>query len=98
MGALAETIAGHKGGLKGIIGAERNARKIIKNGAPVDAATDPRSRLRGARIRSLQELSGAGDEFVILVARREADGSVSLIGSVEGDKGLTEKALSKTVF
>ncbi len=97
MGALAETIAGHKGGLKGIIGAERNARKVIKNGASVVAATDPRSRLRNARVRSLQEFSGAGDEFVILVARREADGSVSLIGSVDGDKGLTEKALSKTV-
>jgi len=43
----------------------------------------------------LREFSGAGDEFVLLVGRREADGSVAIVGVVHGDAALTEKALRK---
>jgi hypothetical protein len=59
------------------------------------ASTDPRPRLRSARKRDLREFSGAGDEFVLLVGRREADGSVAIVGVVHGDAALTEKALRK---
>jgi len=51
--------------------------------------------LRSARKRDLREFAGAGDEFVLLVARRDADGSVAIVGSVQGDAALTEKALRK---
>ncbi len=95
VGALADVLAKHDGGIKAIIKSERFARKITAVGNAAETAPDPLARLRNARARSLQEFAGTGEEFVILVGRREADGSVSLIGTVEGDKGLTEKALVK---
>ena len=65
-------------------------------GEPATAATDdPRAHLRSARKRDLSEFAGAGDEFVLLVARRDADGSVAIVGSVQGDAMFTEKALRK---
>lgn len=95
LGGLSDVISGYDGGLKGIIKAERQARKVAKGGHVAVTAIDPRSRLRVARARDLTEFAGSGEEFIVLVARREADGTVNVIGSVEGDKSLTEKALNK---
>jgi hypothetical protein len=98
IGGLADLLNGHAGGIKSILKAERHARKVIKNANDPAVACDLRVQLRLAPARSLHEFAGAGDEFVVLVARRESDGSISLIGSVNGDKGLIEKALTKTVI
>lgn len=98
MGELANTLGEHKGGLKGIVKAERQARKVAKGEHVSVVAADPRIRLRTARARALAEFANGAEEFVVLVARREPDGSVSVIGAVEGDDALTEKALSKTVI
>ncbi len=98
LGGLSDVISGYNGGLKGIVKAERQARKVAKGAHVSVAAIDPRDRLRSANARNLSEFAGSGDEFILLVARREADGSISIIGSVEGDKGLTEKALNKTAL
>ena len=96
MGTLATILAGFEGGLKAIVAAERRAKKIAAGDEPATTATDdPRARLRSARKRDLSEFAGAGDEFVLLVARRDADGSVAIVGSVQGDAILTEKALRK---
>jgi hypothetical protein len=96
MGTFATILAGFEGGLKAIVAAERRAKKIAAGVEPATTATDdPRARLRSARKRDLSEFAGAGDEFVLLVARRDADGSVATVGSVQGDAALTEKALRK---
>ena len=96
IGTFATILAGFEGGLKAIVAAERRAKKIAAGIEPATAATDdPRARLRSARKRDLGEFAGAGDEFVLLVARRDADGSVAIVGSVQGDAALTEKALRK---
>jgi hypothetical protein len=96
MGGFATILAGYEGGLKAIVAAERRAKKIAAGVQPVTATNDdPRRRLRSARKRDLSEFAGAGDEFVLLVARREADGSVAIVGSVQGDAMFTEKALRK---
>jgi hypothetical protein len=96
MGTFATILAGFEGGLKAIVAAERRAKKIAAGIEPATAATDdPRARLRSARKRDLSEFAGAGDEFVLLVARRDADGSVAIVGSVQGDAMFTEKALRK---
>jgi hypothetical protein len=77
------------------VAAERRAKKIAAGVDPATAATDdPRARLRSARKRDLSEFAGT-DEFVLLVARRDADGSVAIVGSVQGDAMFTEKALRK---
>jgi hypothetical protein len=96
MGTFAAILAGFDGGLKAIVAAERRAKKIAAGDEPATAATDdPRARLRSARKRDLSEFAGTGDEFVLLVARRDADGSVAIVGSVQGDAMFTEKALRK---
>ncbi|WP_430444700.1 hypothetical protein [Sphingorhabdus contaminans] len=96
MGGLAEILSKHEGGLKGIIAAERRAKKVAAGQHVAQAAVDPRSRLRTARARDLSEFAGSGEEFVLLVARRDADGNVAIVGAVDADAALTEKALRKT--
>lgn len=95
-GTLAELLANHAGGLKGIVQAERRARKVEKGEHVAPVAADPRPRLRTARARDLSEFAHGADEFVVLVARRDAEGGVVLVGAVE-DAGLTDKVLAKTV-
>ena len=96
-GALAALLAGFDGGLKGLVQAERRARKVEKGTHVVPAtAADPRPRLRNARARDLAEFAQGTEEFVVLVARRNGDGGVELVGAVE-DAGLTDKVLAKTV-
>lgn len=96
MGGLSEILAKYDGGLKGIVAAERRARKVASGQHVAATPADPRPRLRSARARDLSEFAGAGEEFVLLVARRDADGNVAIVGAVEGDAALTEKALRKT--
>ena len=96
MGGLADILANYDGGLKGIVAAERRARKVAAGQHVAATTADPRPRLRSARQRDLSEFAGAGDEFILLVARRDADGTVAIVGAVEADAALTEKALRKT--
>jgi hypothetical protein len=98
LGGLADALTKHDGGIKAILKSERYARKMMKAGNPAIAPADPRARLRVAPPRHLQEFAGHGDEFIMLVARRQGDGSVVLIGAVDADQGMTEKALLKTMI
>ncbi len=96
-GSLAAAISKYEGGLKGIVKAERRARKVARGEHVATEPVDPRARLRNARLRDLTEYAGPGEEFIVLVARRGTDGSLALVGKVEGGKALTEKALNHTV-
>ena len=96
MGGLGEILAKYDGGLKAIVAAERRARKVASGQHVAATPADPRPRLRSARARDISEFAGVGEEFVLLVARRDADGNVAIVGAVEGDAALTEKALRKT--
>lgn len=96
MGDFAERIAENDGGLKAIVQAERMARKVERGDHVARTAQDPRIKLRVAPARSIDQFAGEGDEFVLLVARRDNAGNLALIGSVEGDGKLTERALRKT--
>ena len=96
-GGLADLLSKHDGGLKGVVQAERRARKLAKGEMPVATSIDPRSRLRVARARDLSEFAQGSDEFVVLVARRDHNGNVEIVGSIE-DNLLTDKVLAKTVI
>jgi hypothetical protein len=96
VGGLSELLGKYDGGLKGIVQAERRARKVMKGEHVAPVAADPRPRLRAARARDLAEFAYGNDEFVVLVARRDANGEVVIVGAVE-DGGLTDKVLAKTV-
>jgi hypothetical protein len=96
MGGLADLLGRHGGGLKGIVQAERRARKVEKGEHVAPAKVDPRPRLRAARARDLGEFAQGSEEFVVLVARRDGNGQVAIVGSID-DAGLTDKVLEKAV-
>ena len=96
-GQLADLLSKHGGGLKGVVQAERRARKVEKGEHVKPVEFDPRPRLRSARARDLTEFAFGSDEFVVLVARRDSSGHVAIVGSVD-DAGLTDKVLAKTVI
>jgi hypothetical protein len=97
VGELPQLIARFNGGLKGIVKAERLEAKVRRGGHVTEQAVDPRNRLRSAQARTLEHFANGPEEFVVLVARREADGSVSVIASVEADQAFTEKALRQAI-
>ncbi|MDE8653816.1 PAS domain-containing protein [Novosphingobium album (ex Liu et al. 2023)] len=94
-GALAEFLAKAPGGLKGVVGEERRLRRI-ETGKAAASRHSPRDtlarKLRGMQPRALAELSGEGEEFTVLVARRLESGEVVLLGEVSGDTALVERA------
>lgn len=96
MGEFADVLTNYDGGLKAIVAAERRAKKIASGQLLEAPAHDPRPGLRAARKKDLSEFAGDGAEFVLLVARRDADGAIAIVGAVQDDAGLTEKALRKT--
>jgi hypothetical protein len=90
-GALAEAIEGHEGGLKGVVAAERAARRPA---AKPDRWDEIRAALHSAPPLARVEIDvPGGDEFVLLVARREA-GGLAILAPV-ADRRLTEQAIRK---
>jgi hypothetical protein len=90
-GALAEAIERHAGGLKGVVAAERAARRPA---AGPDRWAAIRAALHGARPLARVEIDIAGDDdFVLLLARRDAHG-FAIVETV-ADQGLVEKAIRK---
>ncbi|QAY77418.1 hypothetical protein [Sphingosinicella sp. BN140058] len=78
------------GGLKGVVQAERQARRPEPKSNGGDAA---RETLRRAPALAHLELDTA-EEFVLILARREAQGRVAVIGTLL-DPALTDRAIKK---
>lgn len=96
-GEFAGFLEKHEGGLKAVVQAERDTRK------PAGVRSDDESRhdamldrLRSAPTRELSDIDAGDAEFVVLVARRDDDGKLAIVGPVTGDAKLTDKVLSKT--
>lgn len=96
-GALAEFLAGYDGGLKAIVSAEREARRNgsdkVANIAEKDDVLD---RLRTAPAKQLSEIETGNDEFIVLVARKDADGQLAIVGPVDANQKLTSQVLKNT--
>jgi hypothetical protein len=89
-GALQTMLERFPGGLKGVVGAERKARRPQAASEPTP---DGRDLLR--RAVPIAYLDVAGDEeFVLLVARRDADGRLAVLAPV-ADTGLLDRAIRK---
>jgi len=91
-GEFGAFIEDYPGGLKGLVQAERlirhpSARQAKERSAPV------REWLRHAPIAAKLPLAATDEEFVLLVARREADGMLAVVDSVPHDRTLMERAL-----
>jgi hypothetical protein len=89
-GELPRFLERFSGGLKGVVQAERKARRPEAAPAP-----DCRVALRTTAPIAYVDLDVPGkDEFVLLVARREPDGTLALIGQVT-EPALLDRALRK---
>ena len=89
---FAAFLAAAAGGIKGIVAAERAARRPEPRPDTLAAAA---SSLRArAPIASLPIAAG-DEEFVLLLARAGLDGMLEVVARVEGEAGLTEKAIRR---
>ena len=84
-------IEGQPGGLKGLVGAERQARRPEPR--PDVRLIKGRDTLRAAPVQSLDRFAGNG-EFALVLVRRGTDGRVEPVSAVE-DLGLLEKAIRR---
>lgn len=92
-GALAARIEAFPGGLKGIVAAERARRR---GAARPDRLDERRAKLRTRRALASVALDLPGDEeFVLLVARRDASGGLAIVAPV-ADRRLTDQAIRKS--
>ena len=99
-GALGGYLAQAEGGLKGIVQAERRARKE-EAGQPVEDTDTIREalaqKLRDADAMAFADLPEHGAEFALLMVRRSADGGLEIVGEVPEDIALIERAARKLV-
>ena len=90
-GAFTDFIEKQAGGLKGLVAAERQARRpATKPDTRGDAA---RAKLRRARAISLAEVPG-DEEFAVIITRRCADGSHEPVAIID-DETLVERAIRR---
>lgn len=94
-GGLRAMLEGYKGGLKGVVAAERRARR--PQGDAKAAGEAARVTLRNAPALGYVDIKTGSDEFVLLVGRRENDGRLAVVAPVDGGKKLIDRALRKSV-
>lgn len=99
-GELPGLLYHNDGGLKGIVQSERDLRRLEMGKLPaprygVRPATA--KKLRSLRSRTFAEIASAGEEFALVMIRREADGTVSMLGEVPEDRAMLERASRRLV-
>ncbi len=98
-GSLGNFLSQHDGGLKAIVHIERKASQ--PSGMLSKAWTlgeDLLAKLRSAPSRRLQDINAGDSEFVVLVARKDMNGDLAIVGPVMGNDRLTSQALKHTHF
>jgi hypothetical protein len=93
-GELCAFLERFNGGLKGVVQAERCERRSAPK---PDAGEEARARLRTAEVIAHLDLAAEGEEFVLLVARREPDGRLAVVAPVRPDNALIDRALRRAV-
>jgi hypothetical protein len=92
-GDLGDYLSRYEGGLKGLV---RDIRGRGKKGDSADdrhaAACDA---LRDADCFGSADHAASDAEFVVLIGRRNDDGTLAIVGAVEGDAALTRRAMIK---
>lgn len=98
-GTFADFLGQHDGGLKAIVQAERQAGRLSGLLANVRAIGDNLLvKLRSAPSRQLRDIDPGDSEFIVLVARKDANGELAIVGPVCGNDKLTDQALRHTQF
>lgn len=97
-GELGRFLADMPGGLKGVLKAERRARRAEAGRRPRATGSEAVfGRLRTLPPMRLADVTREGEEFAVLVVRRLPTGEVALLGEVAGDPALVERAARKLV-
>jgi hypothetical protein len=89
MGSFAAYLEKCEGGLKAVVAAERRARRPEPKPDTGEAA---RAALRQARPLGHVAVDPQGEEFVLLVGRRDEVGGVAIVGAL-ADRALLERAI-----
>ena len=90
-GTLGPLLAEYPGGLKELVREERRLRKAESGATPRDARGARVDRLRRLAPRPLDSVR-ADREFAVLVVRRMNDGQIALLGEVDDDPALLDRA------
>ena len=90
-GGLNDFLEGYDGGIKGVVKAERDAKRPAAATLPVDphAVLDARPVLASVEIDTGLP---AGD-YVVLLARADGGGMLDIVAAVAGDHALTQRAM-----
>jgi len=91
-GAFRDYLERFEGGLKAMVQAERRARRPETKPDPAEAL---RAALREVAPFAFADLDSNGEEFVLLVGRREAEGRVAIVAQPIADKALLDRAIRK---
>ena len=92
LGHFQALLEGYDGGLKGVVAAEREARRPARKARPARNIA-AREQLRHAPAAAHVDMQPAGtEEFVLLVARRDSSG-LAVIDSVPHNAALIDRAL-----
>ncbi|UUL82203.1 hypothetical protein NMP03_13585 [Sphingomonas qomolangmaensis] len=90
---FAAFLAGAAGGIKGLVAAERAARRPAAKPDTLDkAAATLRTRAPIAQVA----IAAGDDEFVLLLARAGSDGMLDVVARIDDSAGLTQKAIRST--
>ena len=97
-GQLARYLGEAEGGLKGVVTAERRLRRE-EAGKPIEPEDAPREalakKLRALEPQGFEAILREGAEFGLVMIRRMPDGSVAMIGEIDDDVPLLERAARK---
>lgn len=91
-GELAPYLARYDGGLKGLV---RDIRARRKTGHGQDKFAAARDILREVESFGSADYDRDSEEFIVLVGRRSADGSIAVVGAVEGEAALLRRVMIK---
>ena len=92
-GRFAAHVEAQRGGLKALVAAEREARRPPI--APMPPAERARAALRRAPAQMHLDLPSGDAEFVLVLARREADGRLAVLAPVPDESALVDRAIRK---
>ena len=97
-GGLAEYLGQADGGLKGVVAAERRWRRE-QAGEKLEPEGEVRNalakKLRDLDTQDFADLDSEGAEFALVMVRRTEDGEVVMLGEIEQDIPLIERAARK---
>lgn len=96
MGHLADYLSGYVGGLKALVQDERALRRSQAPARP-DRRMVARDVMKSASILAHSAIATDTDGLAIVVARREADGTLALIGALPDGSGLRHRVMAAAV-